>query len=182
MKVSYDEDLANHVGLESCVCRRKAAGEALTGGRAGQVLSRERGFASGCRRRQLARKATRNTSITQEVFWPRVVVDPVHARKLSAREPGGPASGRSRWRYGPRCESQGSTTATNGRRKSDRPICTEEAVEQRRVRFLLAETVEGRGLTKGNLFQQNKFWAQDQGRSGYDSLLTCQMRWTGYDR
>ena len=171
MKVSYDEDLANHIGLESCVCRCKAAGEALTEESAGRVLSRERGFASGCRRRQLARKATRNTSISREVFWPRVVVDPVHARKLSAREPGGPASGRSRWRYGPRRESQGSTTATNGRRESDRPICTEEAVEQRRVGFPLAEIVEGRGLTKGNLFQQNKFWTQDQERRSREGLL-----------
>ena len=33
--------------------------------------------------------------------------------------------------------------------KSDRPICTVEAVEQKRVRFQLAEAVEGRGLTKG---------------------------------
>jgi hypothetical protein len=54
----------------------------------------------------------------------------------------------------------------NGHRKSDRPIRTEEAVEQRRVRFPLAEIVEGRGLTKGNLFQQDKIWTQHQGRSG----------------
>jgi len=62
MKVSYDEDLANHIDPESCVCSRKVAGEALTGESAGQVLSRERGFAPGCRRRQLDRKATRNIS------------------------------------------------------------------------------------------------------------------------
>ena len=165
MKVSYGEDLANHIGPESCVYSRKALCEALTGESAGQVLSRERGFAPGCRRRQLDRKATRNISISQGMFRPRVVVDPAHAWKLSAREPGGPVSGRSGWRYGPRCESQGSTTAMNGHRKSDRPIRTEEAVEQRRVRFQLAEIVEGRGLTKGNLFQQNKFWTQHQERS-----------------
>ena len=52
----------------------------------------------------------------------------------------------------------------NGRGKSDRPICTAEAAEQKRVRFLQAEAVEGRGLTKGNLFRQNKFWTQDQER------------------
>ena len=50
--------------------------------------------------------------------------------------------------------------------KSDRPICTEETVEQKQVGVLLAEIAEGRGLTKGNLFQQNKFWAQNQGRRG----------------
>ena len=52
----------------------------------------------------------------------------------------------------------------NGRGKSDRPIVTAEAVEQKQVKFLLAEAVEGRGLTKGNLFRQNKFWTQDQER------------------
>jgi hypothetical protein len=168
MKVSYGEDLANHIGPESCVCGRKATGEALTGESAGQVLSRERGFASGCRRRQLDRKATRNISIPQEIFRLRVVVDPVHAWKLSVREPGGPVSDRSGWRHDPRCESQGSTAAMNGHGKSDRPICTVEAVEQRRVRFPLAEIVEGRGLAKGNLFQQNKFWTQYQEGSGRD--------------
>ena len=165
MKVSYDEDLANHIDPESCVCSRKSAGEALTGESAGLVLSRERGYASGCRRRQLDRKATRNFSISQEMFRPRVVVDPVHARKLPAREPGDPVSGRSGWRCDPRCESQGSTTAMNRHRKSDRPICTEETVEQKQVGLLLAEIAEGRGLTKGNLFQQNKFWARYQKRS-----------------
>jgi hypothetical protein len=42
---------------------------------------------------------------------------------------------------------------------------TEETVEQKQVGFLLAEIAEGRGLTKGNLFQQNKFWARYQKRS-----------------
>ena len=56
----------------------------------------------------------------------------------------------------------------NGRGKSDRPICTVEAVEQKGVGFPLAEIVEGRGLTKGNLFQQNKFWTQYQRRGGRD--------------
>jgi hypothetical protein len=59
----------------------------------------------------------------------------------------------------------------NGDRKSDRPIGTEEAVEQKRVGVPVAEAAEGRGLTKGNLFQQNKFWTQRQGRSGCEGLL-----------
>jgi len=53
----------------------------------------------------------------------------------------------------------------NGHGKSDRPICTEETVEQKQVGFLLAEIAEGRGLTKGKLFQQNKFWSRYQKRS-----------------
>ena len=41
MEVSYSEGLANHAGPESCVGVREDAGEALTGVRAGWVLSRE---------------------------------------------------------------------------------------------------------------------------------------------
>jgi hypothetical protein len=41
MKKSYGEGLATHTGPESCVIARKGEGEALTGVRAGWVLSRE---------------------------------------------------------------------------------------------------------------------------------------------
>jgi hypothetical protein len=41
MKVSYGEGLAIRTGSESCIGIRKGAGEALTGVRIGQVLSRE---------------------------------------------------------------------------------------------------------------------------------------------
>src|ERR1700676_2104766 len=41
MQVLYIEGLANHIGPESCIGVRKGAGEALTGGRTGWVLSCE---------------------------------------------------------------------------------------------------------------------------------------------
>src|SRR4051812_954735 len=41
MKESHGEGVANHTGPESCTGGRKAAGEALTGEDAGQVLSSE---------------------------------------------------------------------------------------------------------------------------------------------
>jgi hypothetical protein len=41
MKVSYGEEVAIHTGSESCIGVRKGAGEALTGVRTGQPLSRE---------------------------------------------------------------------------------------------------------------------------------------------
>src|SRR5579862_44279 len=41
MKKSYGKGVATHTGPESCAVVRKGEGEALTGGRAGQVLSRE---------------------------------------------------------------------------------------------------------------------------------------------
>ena len=42
MEVPYGEDVASHIGPESCVGIREGAGEALTGESAGQVLSRVR--------------------------------------------------------------------------------------------------------------------------------------------
>ena len=41
MQESYDEGLASHIGPESCAVGCKDPGEALTGVRAGWVLSRE---------------------------------------------------------------------------------------------------------------------------------------------
>jgi len=42
MKESYVEGFATHDGPESCAAAREGRGEALTGVRAGRVLSRER--------------------------------------------------------------------------------------------------------------------------------------------
>jgi hypothetical protein len=47
MEESYVEGLAAHSGPESCVAVREDRGEALTGVRAGRVLSRERTFLRG---------------------------------------------------------------------------------------------------------------------------------------
>jgi hypothetical protein len=41
VKVHYGEGVANHTGPESCAVYREVCGEALTGERAGQPLSRE---------------------------------------------------------------------------------------------------------------------------------------------
>ena len=47
MEESYVEGLAAHSGPESCVVARKGRGEALTGVRAGRVLSRESNLLRG---------------------------------------------------------------------------------------------------------------------------------------
>jgi RNA-directed DNA polymerase len=47
MKESYGEGLATHTGPESCGAARKSGVEALTGVRAGRVLSRERHLLRG---------------------------------------------------------------------------------------------------------------------------------------
>jgi RNA-directed DNA polymerase len=41
MKESYDQGIASHIGPESCAEDRKGLSEALTGVRAGRLLSRE---------------------------------------------------------------------------------------------------------------------------------------------
>jgi hypothetical protein len=47
MKKPHIEDLASHDDPESCAGLRKEAGEALTGARAGRVLSRENSYKQG---------------------------------------------------------------------------------------------------------------------------------------
>jgi hypothetical protein len=42
MKESYECEVATHIGPESCGAAREGSDEALTGGRAGRVLSRVR--------------------------------------------------------------------------------------------------------------------------------------------
>jgi hypothetical protein len=96
MKVPYVEGVASHNGPESCGGDREVTAEALIGESVGQVLSHEKGLTSGCRRALHRRKATRFNSLSRELNRPRVVGDPVHAWKLSEREPGDPTSGQER--------------------------------------------------------------------------------------
>ena len=58
MKESHGEGIANHTGPESCVDDLQRRGEALTGERAGWVLSLESRNETECRRFSSARKAT----------------------------------------------------------------------------------------------------------------------------
>jgi hypothetical protein len=93
MQESYGEGLATHTGPESCVVVRKDGGEALTGERAGQPLSRENWMKlSGADAVEGVRKATPAVAITRAVAGPGAVEDPAHARKHFAREPGDPAT------------------------------------------------------------------------------------------
>src|SRR5437867_272850 len=94
MKESYVKGLANHNGPESCGGARKGKVEALTGERAGWVLSREITISTGCRPCRRGGKATTNESLWQGSEVSREVRDPRHARKQPAREPGDPAAPR----------------------------------------------------------------------------------------
>ena len=68
MRTPDIEGVAIHDGPESCAGVREGGGEALTGVRAGQPLSREI-TASGCRRRHMRRKATSPAALARAVRW-----------------------------------------------------------------------------------------------------------------
>ena len=74
MQVHHDEGVANRIDPESCADTREGIGEALTGERIGQPLSRERTF-PGCRRRDPAGRQHGRTRIAS-VRTPGVVEEP----------------------------------------------------------------------------------------------------------
>ena len=97
MKEPYDEGLASHIGPESCGGGSNGMAEALTGVRAGQVLSREMLSIPGCRRNgSVGRQhlACRYRKTRRTLRGRR----PWHVRKHTAREPGDPMS--RLWREG----------------------------------------------------------------------------------
>jgi hypothetical protein len=93
MKEPYRKGIANRPGPESCVVSRKAGCEALTGEKAGWVLSREmEPFQGADAVKQCGRQ--QDGSQYREAPSPCAVGDPRHAWKLYAREPGGPSGAR----------------------------------------------------------------------------------------
>jgi hypothetical protein len=68
MRTPDIEGVAIHGGPESCIGVCEGEGEALTGVRAGQPLSREI-IASGCRRRLTRRKATSPAALARAARW-----------------------------------------------------------------------------------------------------------------
>src|SRR2546425_5022234 len=107
----------------------------------------------GCRRCKEKRKAPLGASISRDATGPRAVRDPVHVRKRLAREPGGPLVARSDGRCGPRREVFGRTPTMNDQGKSDRPAVPMKSPNN--AGQPVAEGMEGSGLAKGNLRQQN---------------------------
>ena len=75
MRESYDEGVASHIGLEACGGGSNAMAEALTGVRAGQVLSREMLVNSGVLTIWVRWKATPGMSLTRDTSGPRAVGD-----------------------------------------------------------------------------------------------------------
>ena len=100
MKVSYSKGVAIHTDPESCVRTGNRAGEALTGARAGQVLSRESKINFGGPTASSVRKATWIRSLVAARKWPFSFFD-------SARQRLGPLKISS-----PRVEYRGSDAFT----------------------------------------------------------------------
>ena len=93
MKVSYSKGVATHTDPESCARTGNHAGEALTGARAGQVLSRESKITPGADGVVGPEGDMEPLGICESDSAPAWSLDPMHVRKLLTREPGDPASG-----------------------------------------------------------------------------------------
>jgi hypothetical protein len=133
MKESYEKGVAIHLGPEPCGVSRKAGHEALVGVRVGRAFSPEITQSgvptpSGC--------AEGNTLPSKNASWmgPHGVVDPAHARKHLAREPGDPRSLRAAPPMQGRWSAAGSqeTHAADARAWEVRQLrSTKEGPEQR---------------------------------------------------
>ena len=123
------------------------AGEALTGAHAGQPLSSEI-TNSACRPCSDRGKATLMGDANRKpLHGRRGVEDPEHAWKLYAREPGDP--GNSDGKAGTVRKGQCRTPDMHVSRESDGPIVPEKRANKAGLKAA-AESVEGRGSTKGN--------------------------------
>jgi hypothetical protein len=93
MREPYGKAVATRAGPEPWRCGGDAVTQASVGVRVGWVWSRER-MHPGRRGASPSPKTLPPASLARDADGPRAVVDPMHARKLSAQELGGPAGGR----------------------------------------------------------------------------------------
>ena len=83
MEVLYDEDLASHIGPESCGSAREDLSEASTGERAGRPLSRDSQVQRGADVVGLHGRQYGRERYSEHSSGPRVVVDPgMHGSSL----------------------------------------------------------------------------------------------------
>ncbi len=162
MKESRRKGVANHPDPESCGVGRKGDAEALTGARAGEVLSRE-----------INVPGTPTPLVAAEGNTGRdVIASPTRAqrgRRASACTET-PRTGTGISRGSPRTDGTveragkagGSTPAMYGHGKSDRPVVLRKPSNKGRGAPRPAERVEERGRAKGNPSQQTKSRAQNR--------------------
>ena len=93
MQEPYGKAVAPQADLEPWRCGGDAATQASAEDRAGWVLSREI-FESGASRPFPSAEDPTGAPLLRGAFGPRAVVDPMHVRRLSGQELGGPVTGR----------------------------------------------------------------------------------------
>ena len=92
MKVSNNKGVANHIGPESCAVGSNPYSEALTGERAGWVLSHETRIENRAPTRSNTREGHTARAIARARSRLCGVRDPEHARKHFERESGEPVT------------------------------------------------------------------------------------------
>jgi len=95
MQEPYGKAVAPRAGLEPWRCGGDAVTQASAEDRAGWVWSREI-FESGVSRPFPIAEDPTGASLQRDAQGPRAVVDPMHVRRLSGQELGGPVTGRDR--------------------------------------------------------------------------------------
>ena len=152
MKKSYEEQLAIDFGHKPYAGSGDAPGVAWVRGDAGQPLSSDIKIPV-CRPCPDKGKATSSSPPRQGDGGHGGVIEPVHASKFQAREPGDPVG--FRWELAAACRrpaerSENVTDGTadmNAKRKSDGPIVP--AKRTNKTGTPAAESVEERGSPKG---------------------------------
>ena len=150
MQEPHKKGLANHLGPESCADARKGMGEALTGEDAGQPLSSEI-TTSACRPSPDRGKAIRRAAYQRERLFDAAESETLCMRGSSMREnretPGVPSADGGEGR------SEKATSPTSDMHASgesdDLVVPTKRA--NKTGQPAVAESVEGRGSTKGNV-------------------------------
>ena len=153
MKKPYIEGLATHDGPESCVGGRETAGEALTGGNIGRVLSREN---LNCGAPTPSPWVEGNTEPSEKAssepalrgLRPRTCVESPCAR--TGRPMDRPSQDGSSGRTG---KGASPKPVVNGPGESDSAVVPTKSPNK--AGSTAAEAMEGRALAKGNVDQQN---------------------------
>ena len=147
MKEPHDKGVANHINPESCAGHGNMAGEALTRAHAGQPLSSEI-ISPACRPCPVKGKATLASDGKRKPL-----VDAAESETLSMR--GNSMHGNRETLEIPASQDAGRSEKANGRtsdmhvsRESDGPIVPQKWANNDGSSS--AESVEGRGSTKGN--------------------------------
>jgi group II intron reverse transcriptase/maturase len=161
MKESYIEGLASHNGPESCAGNRKITGEALTGVRAGRVLSRENRCNQSaddvvlCGKQDGYVRQGKCVSGSARSETPRMYGNSMRENREILCSPAENGAAGRNGKVGDH------NPLMNGQGKSDRPILPAKLPNN--AGPSAAEAVEERGLAKGNANKQNT--RRTQGRN-----------------